>query len=66
MSFSELSRRKKDEKCANLHIVVHVGEEGQGLQHLMVVLHVKIKKLTMSWALKPVQSPASRSNKMST
>lgn len=64
MSFSELSRRKKDEKCANLHIVVHVGEEG--LQHLMVVLHAKIKKLTMSWALKPVQSPASHSNKMST
>lgn len=38
MSFSELSRRKKDEKCASLHIVVHVEEQRQGLQHLMIVL----------------------------
>lgn len=38
MSFSELSRRKKDEECVSLHTVVHVGEQGHGLQHLMVVL----------------------------
>lgn len=38
MSFSELSRRKKDDKRANLYIVVHIREQGHGLQHLMVVL----------------------------
>lgn len=37
MSFSELSGSKKNEKCANLHTVVHVRKQGQGLQHHMLV-----------------------------
>lgn len=38
MSFSELSGNKKNEKCANLHTVVHVGKQGQDLQHHMLAL----------------------------
>lgn len=33
-------QEKKDEKCASLHILVHAGEQGQGLQRLMVVLYL--------------------------
>jgi len=38
MPFFELSGSRKNEKCANLHTVVHVGKQGPGLQHHMLIL----------------------------